>query len=163
MDLKEIVSISSMGGLFKVVATRNDGLIVKPFGEDKASFVSNRIHVFTPLDGITIYTNEDSTELSKVFPEMKKQESSNPPAEIKSNNDAFKDYFRKILPDYDEERVYVSDIKKIIKWYHALNEHGLVMEEKPEPKAKDLEEKAKTPKKTKAKKAKKKPAKDKEE
>lgn len=129
MDLKEIVAISGMGGLFKVVAKRGDGLIVQGFDEDRAKFVPNRLHVFTPLDGITLYTNEDNIELSKVLLEMKKQEGKNAPVDSKASNDQHKDYFRKIVADFDEERVYVSDIKKVIKWFHLLNTHGLIVEE----------------------------------
>jgi hypothetical protein len=133
MNLKDIVAISGMGGLFKVVARRPDGLIVNSFEEDKPKFVSNRIHIFTPLEGITLYTNTDNIELAKVLLEMKKQEAANKPLDAKESNQAHKDYFRKIVADFDEERVYVSDIKKVIKWYHLLDKDGLVVETAEEP------------------------------
>lgn len=134
MELKDIVAISGLSGLYEIITQRPDGMIVRPLDEGQSKFVSSRIHVFTPLDGITIYTDTDNIELSKVLPVMKKQEKENPPVEIKSNNEAFKEYFKKILPGYDEERVYVSDIKKVIKWYSILDAHGLVKveEEKKE-------------------------------
>ena len=154
MDLKEIVAVSGMGGLFKVAARRNDGLIVQSFEEDHAKFVSNRVHIFTPLDGITLYTIEDNIELSKVLMEMKKQEATNPPVEGKASNQEHKDYFRMIVADFDDERVYVSDIKKVIKWFHLLNGKGLIVETPAEPVAAEAATKEEKPKAAKATKAK---------
>jgi hypothetical protein len=85
---------------------------------------------------------------------MKKQESKNAPVDAKASNDQHKDYFRKIVADFDDERVYVSDIKKVIKWFHLLNSHGLIVEEPAkteEPTKETAEAKEKTPKKAKGK------------
>lgn len=160
MTLKDIVAISGMGGLHKVVSQRNDGLIVCALGEERSKFVPNRTHVFTPLEGITIYTYDDTVELTDVLREMKEQSDKNPPVAGKESNDAHRDYLRKIIPNFDEERVYVSDIKKLIKWYHILVEHDLipVKEEetaKEEKAAETTEEKPKEEKKKGKKKAKK--------
>jgi len=140
MELKDIVSISSMSGLFSVVAKRPDGMIVRGLDDGKSQFASSRIHVFTPLDAITIYTNSDTTELSKVLLEMKKQSSENPPVDANSDNYKLKTYFKKVIPDYNEEKVYVSDIKKVVKWYRQLDKHKLITEEVLAPK-KDKEAK----------------------
>lgn len=137
MELKDIVSISGMSGLFSVVAKRPDGMIVRGLDDDKSQFASSRIHVFTPLDAITIYTTSDTTELSKVLLEMKKQSEENPPVDATSDNDKLKTYFKKVIPDYNEEKVYVSDIKKVVKWYRQLDKHKLVTEEVLAPKKKD--------------------------
>lgn len=140
MNLKDIVSISGMGGLYQVRGQRSNGLIVSALGEEKSKFVSNRVHMFTPLEGITIYTYTDNVELGKVLLAMKKIADATPPLASKESNDAHKEYFKTVLPDFDEDRVYVSDIKKLIKWYHALDGHGLIVEE---PKAKKKAKKAK--------------------
>ncbi len=137
MEIKDIVSISGMSGLFEVVAKRADGMIVRGLDEQKPQFVSSRIHIFTPLDAITIYTMKDSTELPKVLLEVKKQSSENPPVDVNSDNEKFKTWFKKVLPDYNEEKVYVSDIKKLIKWYQQLDKHNLVTEEVLSPKKKE--------------------------
>jgi hypothetical protein len=127
MDLSEIVSVSGLGGLHRVVVQREDGLVVTPLGENKNRFVSKRKHTFTPLDGITVYTETDSVELKQVLQNMKKEEEDiRAPSPKKAGSEELKDYFREVLPEYDDERVYVSDIKKIIKWYNQLNEHGLI-------------------------------------
>ena len=70
-------------------------------------------------------------ELTKVLAEMKKQAGKNPPVDAKANNDQHKDYLRSIVADFDDEKVYVSDIKKLIKWYHILEAQGLLVEEAP--------------------------------
>ncbi len=129
MNLKEIVSISGMGGLHKIVSQRGDGLIVHSFDDDKTRFVPNRTHIFTPLEGITLYTKEDSTELTKVLAGMRDQEGKNPPVDGKASNDQHRDYLRSIVPDFDEEKVYVSDIKKLIKWFHILKAQNLLVDE----------------------------------
>ncbi|MDX2002573.1 MAG: DUF5606 domain-containing protein [Chitinophagales bacterium] len=128
IDLKDIVAISGMGGLFRINARRPDGLIVTSFEETKPKFVSNRIHIFTPLEGITLYTYTDNIELSKVLLEMKKQSHDNAPTDPKESNQAHKDYFRTVCPEFDDERVYVSDIKKVIRWYFLLDKEGLLVE-----------------------------------
>ncbi|MEX0811685.1 MAG: DUF5606 domain-containing protein [Chitinophagales bacterium] len=141
MNLKEIVAVSGLGGLFKIQANRSDGLIVQGFDEDKSKFLSSRKHVFTPLEGITVYTQTDNEELADIFLKMKELKESNPiPDAKKSKPEELKSYFRSIVPDYDEDRVYVSDIKKLVKWFEILDKEGLVVktdtpkEEKEAPK-----------------------------
>ncbi len=131
MEYKDIVAISGLGGLFEVVAKREDGMIVRGLEEDKPHFVASRQHVFSPLETITIYTTKDTEDLLNVLLEMKKQSKENPPVDLKADNKAFKDYFKKVLPEYDEERVYVSDIKKVIKWYAVLDKFDLIKKPKP--------------------------------
>lgn len=126
MEFNDIVSVSGMGGLFRVVGKRNDGLIVQSFDEDKPKFISNRIHVFTPLEGITIYTVEDSIELRKVFLLIQDKEEEVPLVSHKDEPKVIRDYFKKVLPEHDEEKVYVSDIKKILKWYEILKAKDLL-------------------------------------
>ena len=146
MNLKEIVSISGMSGLHKIVSQRGDGLIVHSFEDGKSRFVPNRTHIFTPLEGITLYTHTDNIELTKVLAEMKNQKDKNPPVDGKASGEKHQEYLRSIVPDFDEEKVYVSDIKKLIKWYHILEAQGLLVED--EPTAEDAtEEKAPAKKK----------------
>ncbi len=151
MNLKEIVSISGLGGLHKIVSQRGDGLIVHSFDDDKTRFVPSRTHIFTPLEGITLYTKEDNVELTKVLAEMKKQADKNPPVDGKASNDQHKDYLRSIVADFDDEKVYVSDIKKLIKWYHILAEQNLLTEEEPEQEEAEAAEDKKPVKKAAAK------------
>lgn len=139
MEFKDVVSISGMGGLFEMIKQRPNGMIVKGLGNNKTQFVSNRIHTFSPLDKIAIYTINDSVPLIDVMLEMLRldNEENKPPIPPKSSSPDLKKYFVSILSDYDEERVYVSDIKKVIKWYNLLKEHDLVR--KPEPVEEEVE------------------------
>lgn len=127
MDLKEIMSVSGMPGLYKVMANRTDGLIVEGLHDKARKFVSSRQHMFTPLENITLYTTEDSIELKFVLSNMKKNEGAHPVPDIKKTDDsALRNYMKVIVPNYDEEKVYASDIKKLIKWYDLLNANQLV-------------------------------------
>ncbi|TVR81552.1 MAG: hypothetical protein EA412_02675 [Chitinophagaceae bacterium] len=128
MKFEDIVSISGMPGLFKILTKRPDGLIVEPLGEGKSKFVSNRVHFFSPLDSITIYTETDSLELVKVFQEMQKKEGEVKPPSAKDSADKLKAYFSDVVPEYDKERVYISDIKKVLKWYVDLKKHNVPFE-----------------------------------
>jgi type II secretory pathway component GspD/PulD (secretin) len=142
MDLKEIVAISGMGGLFKIDTQRENGIIVNQLGDTKKKFVSNRQHMFTPLENITIFTQDEGMELKQVFEKMKKNETEHPVIDTRQDPQTIRGYFEKVVPEYDAERVYVSDIKKIIKWYHTLNENGLlVFDEKEDEKEKAPESK----------------------
>ncbi len=165
MKLEELVAVSGMAGVFKLAANRNNGLIIEDLGSGKKRFASARKHQFTPLASIAIFTLEDSTELKVVFRSMLEQIESNPIPATKASSADLHAYFKKILPDYDEDKVHTSDIKKLIKWFNFLNEKQLIdmidedepeeekTEEKEEVKAE--EKKEKKPKKATSKKAKK--------
>ena len=132
MDLSNLVAVSGYSGLFKMAKNRSNGLILENFDSGKKKFYSSRKHQFTPLESITIYTYDEGAELTKVFQIMKEQAEENPPIAIKSTTEELREYFSKILPDHDEEKVYTSDIKKIIKWYNFLLERGLLEETEEE-------------------------------
>jgi hypothetical protein len=127
MELADIVAITGMPGLYKIAARRNDGIIVTSLIDNKTQFVSGRNHLFTTLDNITIYTQEDTTPLKEVIAEVKKQEASNPLPDGKDDA-KLKTWFETILPTYDREKVYISDIKKLVKWYSILDAQKLIEE-----------------------------------
>lgn len=128
MDLKDIMSISGMSGLYRMEAQRDNGIIVRPLGDGQRKFIPARQHLFTPLDNITIYTDDpDGMELAQVFLRMKEKQDEIPPVAAKSDNNTLHDYFEEVVPEYDADRVYPSDIKKIIKWFQSLDEAGLVV------------------------------------
>ncbi len=125
MDLSEIVAIPGMPGLFKISGRRNDGLIVTSLVDDKTQFVSGRNNLFTTLDNITIYTNEDTVALKEVLASIKKSKAALPDAKKDAD---LKAWMGKILPEYDKEKVHVSDMKKLAKWYSILNDKNLIEE-----------------------------------
>lgn len=129
MNLKDILAVSGMPGLFKMVDSRGNGLLVQDIDGGKTKFFSMRKHQFTPMETVAIYTMSDTIELSVIFERMMDQKDENPPASTKESKEKIEDYFASIVPDYDEDRVYISDMKKVIKWYNMLDERGyLTME-----------------------------------
>lgn len=120
MDYKKLAHISGKPGLYEVLNQRQDGLIVKSIAENKSTFISSRIHQFSMLENISIYTEEDSVPLFEVFEKILEQKNSLPVPGPKDNPEDLKAYFEKILPTYDKEQVYISDIKKVVKWFAML-------------------------------------------
>lgn len=129
MNLTKIVAISSLPGLYKIVANKSNGLIVESLDDSKRRFVSARRYNFTPLESISIYTMIDSVELEKVFRNMLDQLEDNPVPDLTETADVLREYFLDILPDHDQDRVHVGDIKKVIKWFKALEGYGLLSDE----------------------------------
>ncbi len=127
MELKKYIAVSGLSGLFKLVNTRNNGILIQDIDSGNTKFVSTRKHQFTPLGTIAIYTYDDSMELDKVFKSMQNLEEETKKISLNSSSDELKDYFVKVLPDYDPDRVHISDIKKVIKWYNFLNDRGLMI------------------------------------
>lgn len=128
MQLAEIVSITGIPGIFQVKGKRADGLIVTSLVDGKTQFVSGRIHMFSTLDNITMYTTDEPRSLKDILAEIKKQEAKNPPVDANAKEAEIKAYIEKIIPDYDKEKVYLSDMKKLIRWYGVLNGKGLIEE-----------------------------------
>ena len=125
MKLEDIVAISGLPGLYKIVASRSNGMIVEEIPSGKSRFASVRKHQFTPLGTVAIYTEDDAVELTKVFEEMSTQEAVLPIPELSSSKQDLFAYFSNILPDYSQDQVMISDVKKVIKWYKFLVLHGL--------------------------------------
>ncbi len=126
MKLDKYISVSGFSGISELINTRNNGLIVKDLDSGKIRFISTRKHQFTPLATVAIYTYDDATELKVIFKKMHELSPELPVIDIKKSGNELKEYFEKILPDFDKDRVHVSDIKKVIKWYNFLNERDLL-------------------------------------
>lgn len=132
MNLDPYVSVSSESGLFKLVASRNNGLVLENLDNGKSKFYSVRKHQFTPLGTVAIYTLTDTTPLPDVFRAMLDKYKGMPPVSLKAENHEIEEYFENILPDYDEDRVSLKDMKKVIKWFNTLNERSLLNDEEEE-------------------------------
>lgn len=122
MELKDIAVISGKGGLFKILKPTRTGVIVESIDEKKSRFPvpgSNRISV---LEEISLYTksSEGSTPLKKVLRKIYDEFKEDPGVQPNSDAEELRAFMQHIEPDYDEEKVYVSDIKKIVSWYHIL-------------------------------------------
>jgi hypothetical protein len=121
MDLKDFIAIKGKGDLFRILAKTPKGIIVETLNETKMRFkVEPNLSVLLLYD-ITIFSN-DNTDLylRDVFKNAYKKHAAKMPVSFKDETYKLKDYFREIAPNYDEEKVYISDIKKIVKWYSIL-------------------------------------------
>lgn len=153
MKLDDLVAVSGMSGIFRLAANRNNGLIIEDLDSGKRRFASSRKHQFTPLASIAIFTYDDSTELKTVLRNMMNQMEENPIVKTSSSSAELHEYFRKILPDYDEDKVHTSDIKKLIKWFNYLHERkmiDMIDEEEPTTEEDTKEEKGEEKKAEKA-------------
>ncbi len=126
MEYREIVSVTGIGGLYQLMATKSDGAIVRSLGDRTTKFIPARLHNVTPLESIEVYTTGENVRLHEVFQKMKDQPEIALPDGKKADNNTIKKYFKDIFPEFDEERVYVSDMKKMLKWFELLKENDLL-------------------------------------
>ncbi len=128
MDLSKLVAVSGMPGLYRMVANKNNGLIVEQLETGKRTFASARKHQFTPLESIAIFTDDgDSVPFKEVLQRIKALESELPVPSANEPADVLREWFTRVLPNHDRSRVYNGDIKKIIKWYALLDAQGLIV------------------------------------
>jgi len=159
MEYAKIIAITGLPGLYEMVSTKSDGAIVRSLDDQSTRFVSGRVHNFTHLESIEVYTERENVNLVEVLNAMRSSEEKLP---NEKDNKALQSYFAKVYPTLDLERVYTSDMRKIVKWFDVLEknkveiklrepeeEEVLVAEEEiEEPKAKTekAEKKTKTAK-----------------
>lgn len=122
MEYGKIVSVTGLGGLFELVGSKKDGAIVRSLEDKSTKFVASRVHNFSHLESIEVYTVRDNVNLIDVLTAMQNSNESLP---SDKDGNAVKAYFQKVYPDMDFERVYASDLKKMVKWYNALKENNV--------------------------------------
>lgn len=142
MELKELLSIAGYSGLFKYVSQGRNGIIVEGL-EDKKRMNAFAHFKVSSLDDIAIFAGSGEVPLRKIFKTIYETENGGQAFGGKIDEKKLKEYFTKILPDYDREKVYVSDIKKVISWYNILLRNGITifLEEKEETPTAEVEEK----------------------
>lgn len=140
MNLTGIVSVTGKPGLYKVIGQNKSGFILETLDEAKNKLLINPNTRIAALKEITIFGLEDDIRLEDIFTAMKAQAAELPVPAPKSDNSTLREYFEKISPDHDSERVYVSDIKKIVSWYGILSELPLFEEEEQEAPGEDADE-----------------------
>ncbi len=120
-SLQDILSISGYGGLYKHVSQTKNGIIVESLETKKrmSAYASSKI---SALEDIAIFTYEEEIPLIKVFKKIAEKEDGGVAVNHKSKPEELKKYFSEVLPEYDKDRVYVSDIKKVLQWYNILTE-----------------------------------------
>ena len=129
MELKDIISIGGRPGLYKVVAKRKNELIVESVLEGKKIFIY-ALDKVSSLEDISIYTDSEDIPLVDIYEKLYKIENGNKTIDHKSDPKLLKEKMIDILPDYDQERVYNSDLKKLFHWYNMLIEAGLLVNNK---------------------------------
>lgn len=117
MEYGKIIAVTGLPGLFELMSSKNDGAIVRSLEDNNTRFVSSRIHNFSHLESIEVFTVRDNVNLADVFHAMEKSSESLP---SEKDNNQLKGYFEKVYPDLDFSRVYTSDLKKMVKWFNAL-------------------------------------------
>ncbi len=120
-DLK-LISISGKSGLFKLLTTTKSGIIAESIIDHKRVMTS--FTNVSALDEIAVYAIDDEIPLWQVFKKIAKKENNKPAIDHKSDKNALIDFFKEVMPDYDEDRVYQSHIKKIVQWYNILQNTG---------------------------------------
>lgn len=126
MGLDKILAISGKPGLFKVVTQTRSGFVAESLIDKKKIPVNVHSNV-SILSEIAIYTLEEELPLREVFKKIKTKEDGKPTSIAhKDSKDKLEEYFFEVLPNYDEDRVYASDIKKVIQWYNLLHKHDLL-------------------------------------
>jgi len=117
MEYNKLASVTGKSGLFELLSSKADGAVVRSLEDNTTQFVSSRIHNFSHLESIEVFTVKDNVNLSEVFLAMKASTVKLPDA---GDAKAVKSYFEKVYPDMDFSRVYASDMKKMIKWFEVL-------------------------------------------
>jgi Domain of unknown function (DUF5606) len=125
MEYSKLISVVGMPGLFEFVASKTDGAIVRSLDDKQTKFVSNRLHQFTQVVNIEVFTQRENVNLIEVFQAMKAS------AEVvpsEKDPKAVKAYFEIVYPTMDFDRVYASDMKKMVKWFVQLQAAGISLD-----------------------------------
>jgi hypothetical protein len=130
MNVEKILAISGKPGLFELKLQTRSGFVAESLLDGKKITVGMRSNV-SLLSEISMYTYSEEKPLVEIMRAIAVKENEGPAISTKENNDSLVSYFKEILPDYDQERVYVSDIKKLLNWYNILQAKGLVSKEEP--------------------------------
>lgn len=122
MEYSKLISITGLPGLFEMVGSKTDGAIVRSLEDKTTKFVSSRVHNFSHLESIEVYTVRENVNLVEVFQAMDKSKE-----KVPAENDAkaVKAYFEKVYADMDFDRVYASDMKKMVKWFNILKTNAV--------------------------------------
>ena len=122
MEYTKLISVTGLSGLYELIASKGDGAIVRSLDDKSTRFVSSRTHNFSHIESIEVYTAGDNVNLADVFHVM---EESKEPLPSEKDGAAVKKYFEKVYPDMDFERVYTSDMKKMVRWFDVLKKNSV--------------------------------------
>ena len=131
MEYNKIVAVTGLPHLYELLTSKTDGAIVRSLEDKTSRFVSSRIHNISHLESIEVFTTDENVNLADVFHAMKNSGDALPDAK---DSKALRTYFEKVYPTMDFERVYASDLKKMVKWHEVLqkNDIEIKLTEQPE-------------------------------
>ena len=130
MEYGKLVSVTGLPGLFELLSSKADGGVVKSLEDKSTKFVSTRVHQFSHLESIEVFTTTDNVNLVDVFTAMAASTEKMP---AEGDAAAVKKYFEKVYPDMDFERVYDSDRRKMVKWFAILKENKIEIKLSEQP------------------------------
>ena len=140
IQLKDILAISGKGGLFKSIAQARNGIVVESL-EDQKRHVAPATARVSSLEDIAIFTIDEEVPLADIFYMIHEKSEGKETLSHKAAVEELKSQFKELVPEYDEDRVYVSDIKKVFQWYNLLHQHQLLeVIDKEEEKEEEKEE-----------------------
>jgi hypothetical protein len=122
MEYNKIIAVTGLPGLYELLSSKSDGAIVRSLDDKTTRFVSSRIHNFSHLETIEVYTVRDNVNLVDI---LKAMEVSTDKLPDEKDGGALKNYFTKVYPDLDFSRVYSSDLKKMVKWFSVLKANNI--------------------------------------
>ncbi|MFN8242506.1 MAG: DUF5606 domain-containing protein [Ferruginibacter sp.] len=122
MDYSKLVSVTGLSGLFELLSSKADGGVVRSLDDKSTRFVSTRIHSFSQLESIEVFTTGENVNLADVFIAMQESKEALPD---EKDVPQIKKYFEKVFPAMDFERVYSSDMKKMVKWFSLLQKNNI--------------------------------------
>jgi hypothetical protein len=137
MDLTGIISINGMAGLYKIVANSKNGVIVESLTEKKRFPVFGTSKI-SALEDISMFTDSGDKRISEIMKLVFEKENGGKAVDHKADDKAVEAYFKEILPDYDKERVYVSNMRKLFSWYNLLQETGNLKQKESSEKEKEV-------------------------
>jgi hypothetical protein len=152
IDLTGIISITGQPGLYKIVAQSKNGIIVESLSDKKRLNVYASTKVST-LSDISMFTTGDDKPLEEIMTSIHEKEKGGPAIDNKADDKTMEKYFSEILPEYDKERVYISNMRKLISWYNALQTAGALKEKEENKEGDDKSAATKAEEKTKVKKS----------
>ncbi|WP_018477191.1 DUF5606 family protein [Pontibacter roseus] len=125
IDLRQVAAIAGMSGLYRIVKPTRNGVIVESLSDNPTRMVAQARHRMSLLDEISIYTTDEETTvpLAEVMDRIHQKYNGELPLSEKPSDDELKDFMAEVLPEYDEDRVYVSDMKKLANWYTIVSKH----------------------------------------
>jgi Domain of unknown function (DUF5606) len=130
MEYSKLVAVTGLPGLYELINSKTDGAIVRSLEDKSTKFVASRSHNFSHLESIEVFTTGDNVNLAEIFFAMEKA------GDLPDTKDesAVKKYFEKTYPDLDFEKVYASDLKKMVKWFDVLKKNNIeiILPEEPE-------------------------------